>query len=99
MSDTEPNPKITYRWIAPQPATWKTYVFYRGIALDLAPYLDRPLREIINAASQVWGISLNSRTPQFYRLYRAINRLRILRDGKATLTLGEARLLEAGVTA
>lgn len=99
MSNREPTTKITYRWIAPPPATWKTYVFYRGIAFDLAPYLDRQFNDVMNMASQVWGISLNSRTPQFYRLYRAINRLRILRDGKTTLTLGEARLFETGVTA
>ncbi|HJK77557.1 MAG TPA: hypothetical protein O0Y06_06495 [Methanocorpusculum sp.] len=101
MGNTEPTTKITYRWIAPQPATWKTYIFYRGIAFDLAPYLDQSLRELLEATSQAWGISINPATPYFYRLYRAINRLRILRDGQVSFENWRAvcPLTEKGVTA
>ncbi len=51
VSDTEPFLRV--RWIAPYNATWKNYIFYHGVAFDLASYLDQPLHELTKAASSL----------------------------------------------
>lgn len=97
MSDTESFLRV--RWIAPYPATWKTYIFYHGVAFDLAPYLDQPLPELMNAASSLWGVEIPAKSALYYRLYRAVSRLCILRDVKISFEKWQAfrQLAKTGV--